>query len=118
MKKVIIAGSRGIHDINIIQKAIDQANVEVSEVVSGMAGGVDQLGVDWAKENNIPVKPFAANWKDLSAPGAVIKLNKFRQPYNARAGYDRNKDMAEYVAPDGMLIAIMGRKKSRYKEHD
>ena len=95
--KVIVAGSRSIIDYNIVYKAIMEAKIEkITEIVSGTAKGVDQMGERWAKENNIPIKKFPANWKNLEAPGAVIKRGPYGE-YNVKAGFDRNKQMAEYA---------------------
>ena len=102
--KVIVAGSRSIIDYNIVYKAIMEAKIEkITEIVSGTAKGVDQMGERWAKENNIPIKKFPANWKNLEAPGAVIKRGPYGE-YNVKAGFDRNKQMAEYAE---VLICII-----------
>ena len=87
--KVIIAGSRTVVDYSYVkQVVIDSGWVdEITEIVSGMARGVDTLGIRFAKENNIPVKEFPAEWK----------------VYGKAAGYKRNFQMATYS--DG-LIAI------------
>ncbi len=88
--KTIIAGSRTITSYDVIQKAIEASGIEITEVVSGRARGVDTLGEDWARTNNIPVTQFPvtpAEWKR----------------YGKRAGYLRNRKMGEYAEA---LIAI------------
>ena len=70
--------------------------------MSGGAKGVDNLGERWAKRNDIPCKKFPAKWDDLEAEGAVIKSGQYGD-YNAKAGFDRNLQMAEYA---DALIAI------------
>ena len=85
--KVIIAGSRDITDYSLVKEAIKEANLEITEVVSGCARGVDSLGEYWAQENNIPVKRFPADWEGLGRAAGVI----------------RNGQMAEYGEA---LIAI------------
>lgn len=98
--KVIVAGSRHITDYQlvsqIISNTIDKYNIQVTEIVSGCAGGVDSLGEQWALENGIKVEPMPAEWDDLTAPNALIKTNKWGKEYNARAGYQRNEAMAIY----------------------
>lgn len=79
--KVVIAGSRGIEDYNLLIKLIKFTNLNITEVVSGGARGVDKLGEKYAKENNIPVKLFEANWGD----------------FGKRAGVIRNREMARYA---------------------
>ena len=85
--KVIIAGSRGILDYNKVLDTVIESGFHISEVVSGKAFGVDQLGEQYANENEIPIKYFPANWNE----------------FGKRAGYLRNEEMAEYA---DALIAI------------
>lgn len=93
--KVIIAGSRDIEDINIVPKAMDRFyGVNITEVVSGKASGIDTLGEIWAEANDIPVKSFPANWKK----------------YGKAAGPLRNKEMAEYA--DAAVVIHNGSKGS------
>jgi hypothetical protein len=62
--KLIIAGSREINDYEFVKSSvegsIDYHTVDL--VVSGGCRGVDALGERWAKEHNIPVKIFPAEW--------------------------------------------------------
>jgi hypothetical protein len=78
--KVIIAGSRELNDYEFIKSKIKETKFEITEIVSGGARGVDSLGERYAKENNIPVKVFPADW---------TKFGK-------AAGPIRNKEMADY----------------------
>lgn len=86
--KVIIAGSRTITDRKLVEEAIEASCFSITEVVCGMARGVDTVGFNWAKDNNIPVKEFPADW----------------EKYGRAAGPIRNKQMAEYA---DALIAVM-----------
>ena len=81
--KLIVAGSREFNNYELLKKSI-QENFqwyEVEEIVSGTARGADTLGEQFAKEYNIPIKQFSANW-DL---------------YGKSAGYRRNAEMANYA---------------------
>ena len=73
-----------------IQACVEHYNLEVTEVVSGTARGVDTCGERWAIENNIPIAPFPADWDQ----------------YKKAAGHIRNKQMAEYA--DALLIIWNG----------
>ena len=101
--KTIIAGSRDVDDYSIIEEAIADSEFKITEVVSGGAKGADQLGEEWALLNNVPVKKFIPDWDDVSSPDAVVKTNKWGKEYNAKAGFIRNTEMAEYAEA---LIAI------------
>lgn len=85
--KVIIAGSRDITDYEAVKRAVVNSGFEITEVVSGTARGVDQLGEQWAIDNNIPITPFPANWAN----------------YGRGAGFRRNLEMAQYA---DALIAL------------
>ena len=100
--KVIIAGSRGVVDYKVVANAIERSTFKITEVVSGGAKGVDSLGESWARTHVVPCKRFIPNWGDVDSPDAVVKQGKYGL-YNAKAGYDRNEEMAEYA---DALIAI------------
>ena len=102
--KVIIAGSRppkfpdsldGLHAAAVwvdtatdaVSKAAAESGFEISEVVSGGARGIDQLGEAWAFTGNVPLRQFRPDWKGLGL----------------RAGYERNKQMGDYA---DALIAV------------
>ena len=80
MIKLIIAGGR---DYDLTEE--DYLNldtiVDVIEVVSGKARGVDTCGEAWAQANNIDIEEFPAEW----------------DKYGKSAGFRRNRRMAEYA---------------------
>lgn len=78
--RVVIAGSRGITNYEVIVKAVAASGFDITTVISGTARGVDQLGEEYAKRNNIPVERYPAQWKVNG------KLDK-------SAGYKRNAIM-------------------------
>ena len=79
--KTIIAGSRSILDQELINTAAAECGWTITEVVCGKAAGVDTLGETWAKAQNVPVKPFPADWEGL----------------RRSAGHARNAQMADYA---------------------
>ena len=99
--KVIVAGSRNIHNFDINKVILDSGFI-VSEVVCGYADGIDTLGKIWAEENNIPVSLFPADWNNILVSNAVVKTNKYGKQYNALAGFIRNEQMAEYA--DALIV--------------
>lgn len=105
----IIAGSRFATKAEVYD-AIAQSGVadQITVVVSGKCSqGGDLYGEEWADEHAIPVVPFPADWNNLNVPGAVVKVRNGK-PYNARAGFDRNEQMAKYAAEhNGCLIALL-----------
>ena len=56
--KVIVAGSRSICNYSFVSASIDSSGFLISEIISGVAKGVDLLGEKYAREHNIPIKQF------------------------------------------------------------
>ena len=110
--KTIIAGSRSINNIKYLEEILKHVDTPITEVVCGMAEGVDVLGKKWAEESGIPVEKFPANWSDLSHPDALIKKNAYGT-YDAKAGFRRNKTMAEY----GDVLVLLWDGESRGSGH-
>lgn len=79
--KLIIAGGRDFSDYRCLKESVIGLNINISEIVSGKAKGVDALGEQFALENNIPVKSFPADWGK----------------HGRSAGPIRNKEMADYA---------------------
>lgn len=79
--KLIIAGSRTFSDYEYLCKTLNAilTDYDIECVLCGMAKGADTLGEKWAKENNITVEYYPANWDE----------------YGKSAGYKRNVMMAE-----------------------
>lgn len=90
--KVIIAGSRSVTDYSFVKQAVIDSGLwerygRNIEVVCGMAKGVDMLGSEFAKNNNLKCHKFPADW----------------DKYGKRAGALRNIQMGEF---SDALIAV------------
>jgi len=85
--KVIIAGSRTLTNYQTVLDAIAASGFFISQVVSGGASGVDQLGELYAFEQDLSLKVFPAKWS----------------LYGKGAGPIRNQEMADYAEA---LIAV------------
>lgn len=83
MVRIIIAGSRDFSDYRLLKAKLDSLirDKEKTEIVSGTARGADLLGEKYAKENEIEIKRFPADW----------------DKYGKSAGYRRNEEMAKYA---------------------
>lgn len=106
MKKLIIAGSRhinlSIENIeSLLKLTFPTENYHAFEIVEGEARGVDLAARDWADSKGVTWKPFKADWDNLTSPNAVIRTRNGRK-YNAKAGHDRNLEMAKYA--DELLL--------------
>lgn len=83
--RIIIAGSRNITDIDLINLHMNHLlknipNNATVEIVTGLAKGVDLLGLEYGIKNKLKTIGFPAEWND----------------YNLSAGYVRNNFMAWY----------------------
>lgn len=93
--KCIIAGSRSIKEYTLVTSAIYASGFhnEITEVVCGMAQGVDLLGKQWADAYGIPVVKFRPDWAK----------------HGKAAGPIRNEEMAEYA--DALILVWRGNSK-------
>lgn len=100
--KLIVAGGRDFNDYARLSQVLNKLGHETYalrevSIVSGMARGADALGHRFAKEHNVQVYEFPANW----------------DKYGKRAGILRNEDMGRFA--DGLLAFWDG--KSRGTAH-
>lgn len=84
--KTIIAGSRVITNykaLEAVMKDVQAKGLKITQVVSGMAPGVDMLGIRWAKDNGF-------------APEDIIRMPADWDKYGQElAGRIRNTEMAQ-----------------------
>ena len=98
--KLLIAGSRSLKNIeidfmveSINEYLSDIGMLDVKEIVSGGAIGIDTLGETIAKDFGLKVKQFLPDWKTLGK----------------KAGAVRNKEMVDYC--DAAIIFYDGQSK-------
>ena len=93
--RVIIAGSRTFNNCGYFkEKMLEvQKQINIDEIISGMAKGPDLMGAYWGERHNIPVKKFYADW----------------EKYGNAAGYIRNVEMAQ--AADFLIAFWDGKSK-------
>jgi YspA, cpYpsA-related SLOG family len=60
--RTIIAGSRTCPSSGIVYEAVRCAGINICEVISGCAQGVDRFGEEYAHSAGLPVKQFPADW--------------------------------------------------------
>lgn len=86
MYRIIVAGSRNFNDYELLSTKLDyylsnRVQTDTVVIISGTCYGADQLGERYAKEHNLHIDKFPADW------------NK----YGKSAGYRRNVQMAEHA---------------------
>ena len=93
MFRIIIAGTRTFDDYALLRKTMcnlfGQVPPSQIEVISGHClTGADHYGEVFARRNGTQLTLFPADWKK----------------YGKAAGPVRNRQMAEYAAPDGYCV--------------
>lgn len=96
--KIIIAGGRDFRNYSLLSATLNEIIKDPKEtiIVSGGANGADTLGEAYAKENNIDLMIFPADW----------------DTYGRSAGYIRNAEMAKF---SDILIAFWDQESSGTK---
>lgn len=109
--KVAVIGSREFKNYNMVQTKLDKLNAmkKITAIVSGGAKGADTLAETYAEQNNIPTIIHLPKWDDLTHPDALIKVNKWKKEYDARAGFRRNK----YIVDDADIVIAFQINKSK-----
>ena len=109
--KVIIAGSRDFHDYDVVLKAIKESQFNISEVVSGMASGVDQLAIRYAKENNLPLHEYWAEWEFYGKSAGPIRNRLMAKNADALIAIHSKdskgtKNMIETALKEGLRVFV------------
>lgn len=103
--KVIIAGSRKlILPITTVELAVLSSRWQITELICGMATGVDTAALYWARASGTPYVPMPAKWDDIEAPNAVVKERADGTTYNVAAGSQRNYQMA--LCADALIVIL------------
>lgn len=79
--KVAIVGSRDYHNYETIKNTMDRIKynlkrlqlVEITEIVSGGAPGVDTLAQRYAEENKLQFKVFPADWAQFGKAAGPMR---------------------------------------------
>lgn len=108
--KTIIAGSRTITDYDLVEKAVEESGFAVTEVVSGCARGVDNLGEEFARKWNLPVKQFHAKWKKHgkgAGPMRNAEMGDYADALIAvTTGSSGTQNMIEYAKKKGLKVFV------------
>jgi hypothetical protein len=103
--KYAVVGTRSYNHYQYVQKYLDKIP-NITEIISGEAGGIDTLAKIYAKNNNIPYKGHPAEWSNfVETPENPVKIrtNKFGDKYNVLAGPNRN---TKIVADSDIIVAF------------
>lgn len=107
MIRIIVAGSRNFNNYSLLEQSLMDyiaGNFDPNEIeiISGGARGADSLGERFARECQLKLKRFPADW----------------DRYGKSAGYLRNAEMADYAKQETGVLFILGRSVQRNTAHD
>jgi hypothetical protein len=120
--KTIIAGSRSIgrissrkwdydHLAQIIEQAVLQSGFDITEVISGGAGGPDRAGEQWAARHGIPVTTIKPNWKLGRGAGLIANKKLAEEGESLIAIFDGTskgtQDMIEHMRASELLVHVV-----------
>lgn len=91
MKTILVCGGRDFKDAKCLNTVLSEEVSSDDKIIHGKARGADTLADKWARDHNINVKGYAANWTK----------------YGHAAGPIRNKQMLVEGKPD-LVIAFPG----------
>jgi hypothetical protein len=98
---IVVAGSRDYNDYDQFKDLLEEYLIRefprntIIFITGKARKGPDDMIIRWCRENGRAWTEFAADWDDISVPGAFVKRNRMGVMYNARAGHMRNAKMAE-----------------------
>jgi len=71
--RVIIAGSQGFTDYELLAITLDEIDYCIEVIMSGTASGADTLGEQYAKENKITLERSPVDWNTLELSTQYIR---------------------------------------------
>ncbi len=86
--------------LQLMNELVDRFFLCPTQVVSGMAPGVDTCGIKWAQSRSIPIIRFKPNWDE----------------FDKAAGPLRNAAMAEYS--DALLLIWDGKSRGSFSMYN
>lgn len=103
--RVIVAGTRTFSDYELLRSKLDDFVSKLKQkypdkqavIITGAAKGADQLGSLYARNHNIPLKEFPADWNT----------------YGRAAGPIRNQQMLDYALHEIPILIVFWDGESR-----
>ena len=66
-----------------LQSIVDESVFDVTEIITGGARGIDQIGYVYARSNDIPVTVYDAKWDVLGRSAGPIRNRKMAKSADA-----------------------------------
>ena len=77
--RLLVCGGRDYNDEARVFDCLDSIHAKwpISVLIHGAARGADSLADKWAKERNIPVKAFPADWNKWGKRASFMRNQKY-----------------------------------------
>ena len=115
--KVVIFGSRGFNDYNLLREKCDtylQNKKETHNIViiSGHARGADMLGEQYAKEKGYNLEVYKADWDKYGKKAGFLRNEQMGDIANAAIGFwdgesHGTKHMIEYCKSKELDVRVV-----------
>ena len=77
--KIIIAGSRSLHDYQLLCQTLAPERHRITQVLTGGARGAELLGYRWAWKHAVKHQRFRANWERFGKAAGVRRNHQLAQ---------------------------------------
>ena len=115
--KVVIFGSRGFNDYDLLKEKCDAYLQNKKEthhiiIVSGHARGADTLGEQYAKEKGYELETYPADWDKYGKKAGFLRNEYMGDISNAAIGFwdgesHGTKHMIEYCKNKGLDVRVV-----------
>ena len=111
---VIIAGSRGFSDYDLLCEKCDKlfSRRKPTSILCGEANGADSLGKRYAKEHGIPVESYPARWDQYGKSAGMMRNKQMLADADALVAFwdgesHGTKNMLEIAENKGIPVRII-----------
>jgi hypothetical protein len=109
--KVIIAGGRDFNNYLLLLEGIVESKFDITSVISGCAKGADELGELFAKDMDLPVHRFPADWNTHGRAAGPIRNGEMASFGEALIAYwdgksPGTKNMIEQATRKGLPVYV------------
>jgi hypothetical protein len=109
--KVIIAGGRNFTDYLLLLEGVVESGFDITSVVSGCAKGADELGELFARDMDLQIHRFPANWDKYGRAAGPIRNGEMANVGEALLAFwdgksSGTKNMIEQATRKGIPIYV------------
>lgn len=105
MTRVLVTGARDWDDRELLRSTLDGYRSEMTELLEGCQRGADRMAEEWAKDRQVSLHHFPADWKRKHrAAGPIRNREMFRHPVDLVIAFHHDLGSSKGTA-DAVSIA-------------